>query len=348
MTVFFLICSAILLAVVESLSRRDDVRELHTEFHIDSTLTEPDEQVTLRFSIQNNSRLPVLYAALTLQIDPGIQVCEEESWLLRRAHRDYMGTRIRYHFYLLPREKFSGRLRISCMQRGQYGIGRYYLMRGDYMGLNPVLYNGDMELRLVCTAKHCEIPEPETLGGILGEAPIRRFILDDPCMLKGYREYTGHEPMKQISWMQTAKTGQLMVRQNDFVIDRNVSILINLEDAPKAAQEHSLELLRSVCEELEAQHIPYALFTNGDIVSLDEGLGRDRMLFIQRRIGLSRLVSHYSFTRLVDQYAFRQREYSKCILITPCLSPNVKASLPRLLQCTDREPMLLCGGDEEL
>lgn len=348
MTVFVLVCTVILLAIVESLSCRDDIRELLTDFSVDSALVEPDEQISLRFSVQNNSRWPVLFAALTLQIDPGVQICGEESWLSRHTRRDRTGTRIRYYFYLLPRKKFSGKLRVFCAHRGQYRIGRYYLMRCDYMGLDPVLKSEDMKLHLVCTARRCEIPEPKTLGGLMGEVPVRRFILDDPSMLKGYREYTGREPMKQISWMQTAKSGQLMVRQNDFIIDRNVSILVNMEEgAPAEVLERCLELLRSVCEELEAQRVPYALFTNGDVFSLDEGLGRNHVLYIQRRIGLSKLITYSSFSLLVDQYVFRPRENSSCIVITPSLSPNVKAALPRLLRCTGREPMLLCGGEGE-
>ena len=346
MIVFVLLFTTILLAVAEILSRRDEVRPLRAELSIDSTLIEPEEQVSLRFSVQNDSRWPVLYAALMLQFDPEILVCEEESWLSRHARRDSTGTQIRYYFFLLPHRRYSGKLRLTCARRGQYGIGRYYLMRSDFMGLAPVLKGEDIGLRLVCTAKRCQIPEPEALGGVLGEVPIRRFILDDPCMLKGYREYTGQEPMKQISWMQTAKTGQLMVRQNDFIIDRNVSILVNIEKAPEPALEHSLELLRSVCEELEAQRVPYALFSNGDIFSLDEGLGRERLLYIQRRIGLSRSISYISFTHLVDQYASLPRGYSSCVVITPRLSPAVKASLQRLQRCIGREPMLLCGGEE--
>ena len=347
MIVFVLICSAVLLAVVEGLSRRDDLRLLRTEFSVDSELTEPDEQVLLRFSVRNTSRWPVLYAELTLQIDPEIQICEEENWLRRYAHRDHTGTRIRYHFYLLPRKKFTGRVRISCRRRGRHVVGRYYLMRGDYMGLKPELYSGDTGLRIICTARCCEIPKPETPGGVMGEVPVRRYILDDPSMLKGYREYTGREPMKQISWMQTAKAGQLMVRQNDFIIDRSVSILVNMESAPEPAMERSLELLRSVCEELEMQQVPYALFTNGDVFSLEEGLGRNHILYIQRRIGLSRLVSYYSFARLTDRYVFKPRDNSSCIVITPCLTREVEASLRRLQSSIGREPMLLYGGDGE-
>lgn len=343
---FVLLSTLILLALVEYLSRRDDLRELCAQFSIDSTLTEPDEKVALRFTVRNASRWPVLFAGLTLMVDPAIRICEDEDWLRRYTHRDRIGTRIQFNFFLLPWQTFSGKVHVSCSRRGLYPIGRYYLTRGDFIGLSPTLNSGDTGLRLICTARRCEIPEPETLGGVMGEVPIRRFILDDPCMLRGYREYTGREPMKQISWMQTAKTGQLMVRQNDFIIDRNVSILLNMESAPASELERCLEILRSVCEELEAQRVPYALFTNGDVFSLDEGLGRNHVLFIHRRIGLSRLVSFWGFPRLVDQYVFRPRENSSCIVITPSLSPNVRAALPRLMRCTGREPLLLFGGEE--
>lgn len=345
MILFVTACTLILLAIAEHYSRRKDLRCLSVEFDIDSTLTEPDEIVTLRYTVRNTGRLPALSAGLTLMFNEEIRICEEESWLRRHARRSFLGTRIDRRFYLMPRQKLSGRLRVSCGRRGVFELGRYCLECGDLMGLHPLIITGDTGLRIVCTARRSEPTRPDTRGGILGEIPVRRFILDDPCMLRGYREYTGREPMKQISWMQTAKTGQLTVRQNDFIVDRNVSILFNMEAAPAAAQERCLELLRSVCEELEERCVPYGLFTNGDLFSLNEGLGKNRVFHIQRRIGMSRFVAFFSFSRLVDEYAFRPRENSSCIVITPCFSPGVAAALPRLSRCTGREPLLLCGEE---
>ena len=348
MIAFVFFVSLILLAGVEYFSRRDDLRKISVEFAIDSTLTEPDEKVTLRFSVRNESRWPVLYVGLMILLDQEIRVCEEEGWMRRHMPRDGSGARIQYHFYLLPGKTYEDKFRVACGKRGAYPVGHYYVTRGDFLGLNPVTDGATTGLRLVCTAKRCEIPEMDTRGGLLGENPIRRFILEDPCILRGYREYTGEEPMKQISWTQTAKTGELTVRQNDFIIDRNVAVLVNLESAPAAALERSLEILRSVCEELETQRVRYSLYSNGDVFSVKEGLGRQRVLYIERRIGLSRPTHFYGFSRLVDRYVFRPRENSSCIVITPCLSDDVKASLPRLARCVGREPLLLCGGDESL
>lgn len=346
MIIFIIVCSLLLLALMEYASRRDDLRHLHVEFSVDSPLTEPGEVVTLRYTVHNTSRWPVLCAALSLQLDPEVQFWEDEAPRQRTAHRDFLGTRIDHHFYLLPYRKFSGKARISFRQRGVYELGRYYLESGDLLGLSPVVRNGETELRVVCTAKRCELPELDTRGGLLGETSVRRFLFDDPSMLKGYREYTGREPMKQISWMQTAKTGQLIVRLNDYTVDRNVNILLNMESAPLSALERCMELLRSVCEELEAQRVPYALFSNGDVFSLKEGLGRSHLFYIQRRIGLSRLGAFFGFSTLVDRYVRHPRENSSCIVITPSRSASVEAALPRLRQYCGREPTLLCGGDK--
>ena len=344
---FVLLCSLLLTALAEFLSRRDGLRHLHVVFSIDSRLTEPDEAVTLRYTVTNTSRFPILYAGLSLQLDPEVQLCEDADWMAAHASRDYLGTRVDHHFYLPAYRRFSGRIRISFRRRGVYELGRYYLESGDLLGLRPLVREGEPDIRVVCTSRCCALPELETFGGYLGDISVRRFIMDDPSMLRGYREYTGREPMKQISWMQTAKTGALTVRQNDFTVDRNVSVLVNLESAPLPELERCMELLRSVCEELEAQHIPYGLYSNGDLFSLREGLGRHHLFYIQRKIGMSRLGALFGFSMLVDSYVRLQRENSSCIIITPRLTPAVEAALPRLRRCSGREPRLLCGGGSE-
>lgn len=345
MIIFVMVCTLILLGLAEHASRRDDLRRLHVKFSIDSELTEPDEVVTLRYTVYNTSRLPVLYAGLSLELDPEVVICEDETWLAEHAHRDFLGTRIDHHFYLLPYRRFRGKVRISFRKRGTYELGRYYLERGDLLGLNPVVVSGFPEIRVVCTSRRCGLPALDTRGGILGDVPVQRFLFDDPSMLKGYREYTGREPMKQISWMQTAKAGRLIVRQNDFTVDRNVSIFLNMESAPLPELERCLELLRSVCEALEDEHVPYSFYSNGDVFSLEEGLGRSHLFCIQRRIGLSRLGAIFGFGRLVDRYARHPHENSSCIVITPRRSEAVEDAIPRLRLCSGNEPTLLLGAE---
>ena len=43
MILFIIVCSLLLLAMAEFLSRREKLRHLHVEFSLDSKLAEPDE-----------------------------------------------------------------------------------------------------------------------------------------------------------------------------------------------------------------------------------------------------------------------------------------------------------------
>ena len=131
--------------------------------------------------------------------------------------------------------------------------------------------------------------------------------MDDPTMFLGYREYTGREPMKQISWKQTAKAGRLMVRVNDYTSDRVVTILVNMYSSLRPQLENCLKLVRTVCEQLEEAKIPYELMTNGDLLSVHEGMGREHLFYILRRIGISRLAGFTSFGSLIDRCVRRRR-----------------------------------------
>lgn len=344
MIAFVLLCTMLLLWLAENLSRRDTLRYLHVHFEVDSKLVEPDEAITLRYTVTNTSRWPVLYAAFSLQLGQAVQIREEEDWCRLHLSREFTGDRIDHHFYLAPYQRFSGKFRFSVRSRGVHELGNYYLENGDLLGINPVVHSGDIGCRIVCTARRRDLSEVPSLGGDLGDISVRRFILDDPCMLLGYREYSGREPMKQISWLQTAKTGQLIVRRNDYTVDRNVTILVNMDAAPPPVMERCLETVRTVCELLEERKIPYGLRTNGDLFSLYEGLGRQHLFFIQRRIGLSRLTGYVSFSSLVDDCC-RRRQNSSFLVVTPVLSDTVRSSLHRLRRCSDMDLYILYGGE---
>ena len=343
---FVIFFSILLLALIELLSRREDLRHLHISFELDSRLVEPGEEICLRYTVRNTSRWPLLYAGLTLRLDPVFLVCEDEEWMRRHATVDFTGTRIDHHFYLLGNRKFSGKLRFSVKERGLHDFGRYYLESGDFLGLRPVLRDGPVDLRIICTAQTCEAPHFETLGGELGNVSVHRFILDDPSLVMGYREYSGREPMKQISWNQTAKAGHLMVRQNDFTTDRIAEVIVNMDPTHAPWMERCLSLTRTVCERLEAEKVPYALQSNGDLFSLPEGLGKGHLFFIQRRLGLSRLTGYTGFASLIDRCILQRQMSCTYIIITPSTDDAFEAALSRLRRYTDREPIVLCGGEK--
>lgn len=345
MTLFFLVFILLIMALAEYASRRDDLRHIHISFDIDSKLIEPDELVTLRYTVTNTSPLPILYAGLTLQFAPELVIHTDDERLRTQITRDFTGTRIDQHFYLMPYQRFRGKLQLSVQRRGVYELCSYYLETGDLLGLKPVIRSGSTDFHIVCTARNTAIPALQPRGGFLGDISVRRFIIDDPCMLRGYREYSGREPMKQISWLQSARTGTLTVRQNDFTVDRNVTVLVNMDAEAPRLMEHCMELLRQVSEALEAERIPYSLYSNGDLSSLSEGVGRGHMHFVQRKIGLSRLTAYYSFSTLVDRCLRRRTNNNSYIVITASQTAETRAGLAKLQRYSDHELCVLYGGE---
>ena len=346
MIAFVLLCTVLILGLVEYASRREDLRRLQVTFSLDTQLTEPGETATLRYTVRNTSAFPLLYAGLTLSLEPVFTLREDEAFTRRRVREGFEGTRISHSFYLGPRQQFTGRLRFSVKKRGYYTLGRYYLESGDFLGLRPALRGEEIGCGIICTAAPCSPPVIRALGGELGLVSVRRFLQDDPSMVLGYRDYTGREPMKQISWNQSARAGRLIVRQNDFTTDRAAAILVNMDPSRPALMERCLSLTASVCRWLEREKIPYSLQSNGDLFSLKAGLGSSHLFFIERRIGLSRLTGYTGFPDLIDQALAQRRSGCTYIVLTPFRGKGFPEAVGRLARHTDQKPIVICAEEE--
>lgn len=134
------------------------------------------------------------------------------------------------------------------------------------------------------------------LGGYLGEFAVRKSLFEDPILTLGFREYTGREPFRSISWTQSARLGRLLVREQECTMDLSCSVLLNTEYSGREGSMELLEqcfsLVRSICEELEGRRIPYDFRTNGVIAGamgnwnqVDEGLGAGHLETVLEGLG---------------------------------------------------------------
>ncbi len=339
----FLIVAIVL--VVEAVSLWGNTRRLEVEFDVDTTLVEPGEIATLRYAVRNPHPLPLLFVGFSLYLEPEVKVCEDAAFCRQHVAKRDTGTKVGHHFFLPAHGVFTGKVRFSLNRRGLRELGRCFVETGDFLGLFPIINADPISKKVVCTAEKCSEEELSFPGGEMGDLSVRRFILDDPTMLLGYRAYTGREPMKQISWNQTAKVGQLMVRQNDFTTDRVALILVDMDDLLRLQMEHCLKLVRTVTEQLEAAKIPYGLMSNGDLLSIPEGVGREHLFFILRRLGLSRLTRFTGFPSLIERCVRMRRSNCSYIVIAPEDSPERRAWIEYLGSHVDSQPVVLVPGE---
>lgn len=339
---YALLCVTLTLGIVEYRSLKRWNQRVSFRCQLDMRLSEPGETVTLRYRICNTGFWPMSSVSLSFLFDKELEILEE-GW------QETEGKAVRDLFTvnscLLPHRVLQGKVRLACRERGLYSVGRVYLETGDFLGLRPVVRSFDLPVSLVCTAAPVQdVPRLEPLGGFLGDVSVRRFILEDPSLVLGYREYSGREPIKAISWTQTAKTGRLMVKNHDFTVDVDVAVLVDLEACSKPVAERCLSLVRTVCDELEGLRIPYTVHSNGDLYSTQKGVGKTHNFEIQRRIGLSRFMRLLGFSHILDRSAAdaHRRGY---IVVVPALTQEIAAGVRRLQAASGTRVCVLTGEE---
>lgn len=344
--IYVLIFGVILIfAVLEILSLRLSERSVFTRLETDLSLCAPEEEVTLRYTVTNRSFLPLLFVGLSVYFDEDVEVCPPDGtgqkWTLRK---DFSGVYAEQRMRLMPHSRRTGVVHFRIRRRGLHTLGLHYVETGDYLGIKTSVRTVEGTERIVCTAQNWdEEPEFKPLGGLLGEVSVMRFIHDDPCLIVGFRDYTGREPMKQISWYQSAKTGKLTVKQQDHTADANVAVLVNLEGGSRPELERCLSITRSVCEKLESQRIPYLFRSNGDLWDVPEGIGRSHLFPILRAIGLSRLSCFTPFAALVDR-CVREGNADRTYIVITDRAPD--SPLQKLQAHSEHRIVLFCGREE--
>ena len=133
-------------------------------------------------------------------------------------------------FALRGRQKCRRVWRVRCEKRGVFSVNDVSVSASDLFGLcRPT-----MVVRSAQSVRVLPIPADISCGELsreafIGDIAVRRFVLPDPFMISGAREYTGREPMNRIHWAQTARTGRPMVYSSEFTTERTMLIVMNMQ-----------------------------------------------------------------------------------------------------------------------
>ena len=286
MTVFFVLAAALLAVLLQWLSTRRGLGDVGGDCRFSTRLAEAGEPFSLVVTLTNRGRGLLPFLRFQLQVPPGVAVAQERgvSPLLRG------GAAVSATTWLGPRQRFEKRIPASAGARGRYLLQGLKVSGGDFLGLSEYTESFGWGDELVVPPR--EAPQAEVdafFGGFLGDVSVSRFLFEDPVLTLGYREYTGREPMKMISWVQSARSGSLMVKKFDYTLEPSVCVMLNVDDPGAApdALEQCFSLTRSVCRRLEDQGVKYAFRTN---VRISGGDGR--LVHHQRGAGPAPLPGH--------------------------------------------------------
>lgn len=305
----------------------------------DKKLVEPKELFHLEVTLQNKSRqlIPFLRVeenfadAMTPQLSTATQTA-------RRSHH------VEFTAWIRPRQAAVYKIPLTISKRGRYVLQQFQLYSGDFLGLKEQVRSCGTFHEVVAVPE--EFPSTalsDLFGGFLGDVSVNRFIMEDPVLTLGYREYTGREPMKIISWTQSARSNRLMVKKYDYTAEPSVSVVLNTDCGGPAVPElleTCFSIARSVCSMLENQKLKYSFSSNcipaGDLSgsrSLTEGLGQQHFYGILEYLGQATYDYNMNIEQLLEKEAARNTS-AGCILITPGNKTEPARPLNRLREAT--------------
>ena len=324
--ILFFILFLIVAAIIERWSIKHSLDGVRYDARLSAQLVEPGEEFQLITTVRNYSRRFIPFVRISEIVPRDVAVDAKKSV----SGFDDAHARLNSTIYMMPRQKMTRSLSVSLPRRGRYVFGGATLFGGDFLGLSERVRYAKMEREAVVLPKRIATDDfNQALGGFMGDISVNRFILEDPVLTLGFREYTGREPMKQISWPVTARTGRMMVKNYDHTLDVTVSVVLNIDSVIQGVDCHPYmetcySMARSVCEMLEDKRITYAFSTNAKAVNqlgpweyVSDGLGASHLAAILEGLGRAGYVARSSRHALMDDVRRRAESGRAHIIITP-------------------------------
>ena len=312
------------------------------------SMVEVDEEFFLESTITNSKGIPITSLQTGEFMPKEIAFSDKRNQLTTIQS----GIAMVSNAYVMPRKNLVRRIRVSLPRRGRYHFHGATLTAGSLLGLSTKEENVRFIREVILPPKPFQSVELEKmLATYLGDVSVTRFILEDPILTVGFREYTGREPMRSISWKQTATVGKLMVKNYDHTLDLTVTVILNvntLNQNYKESFETLFSMTRSVCEFLETMKTPYRFVTNvttnNDINHksvIPDGLGGSHLATVMELLARATYNYYDNFVEMIAKVARGAEQGRSHILLTPEVPQEVEPFLRKLRARTGREILIL-------
>ncbi|MFF2479506.1 DUF58 domain-containing protein [Paenibacillus sp. NPDC058071] len=227
---WFGIFAILILFVQARLFARYSLRRITYSRHFQKQACFRGEQLELIEQLSNEKWLPVPWLRVESQLSSGLTFKKQDnldvsSGQLLQNHKSF--------FTLKPYTKVTRRHKITAAKRGRYRLQSVTLTGSDLLGTRymtkQLKLDGDGELIVYPLPAEVPVHELPT-SSWQGDRSVRRWIVEDPFVVTGARDYRPGDSYKQVNWKATARAGRLQVHQYDFTADRKLMIYLNGED----------------------------------------------------------------------------------------------------------------------
>lgn len=346
----FVILAVVLALVLEKLLVGKDLDVIEADHRPDVRVAEPGEEFRIRVTLKNKSRRFVPFLRYRETFEGAICPAEESKAVASGGRGEQA---VVFTTWLRPRQTVKYAIPVTVSRRGRYILREGKLSCGDFLGLKEWTRSCGQFREVVAAPKAVPMePLAEMFGGFMGEMSVNRFIMEDPVLTLGYREYTGREPMKMISWTQSAKGAGLMVKKYDYTLEPTVSVLLNIdtgEEPKEELLESCYSLARTVCAMLEQRGVKYDFTSNSVLAGAPseptgEGLGQRHFYGVLEHLGRATNQHNLTMEQLLSKEAARGTAAGR-ILITPGEGAEPVRAMNRLREAAGGNLLVIRGTE---
>lgn len=266
--------------------------------------------------------------------------------------------RVTSSFTLRGYQRTTRRWHLACLKRGVFTTENVTLVSGDLLNFRVVSIPVRVNASLTVYPEIIDLEEVFTPVNFLqSDNIVRRWIVDDPFIVAGARDYTGSDPLNRIHWPATAREGRLMIRKNDFTAQNSLAILLNMQSKPdeyadiiyKDKAELGIKAAATLLNRALEAGMPVRLATNGCIPeeqnrTILTGEAADR----EHAAGLLKILAKLTMRTVKDFEYFMEDitdviTNSRVIIITPYVSRQLGEQIRRLQDASNTVGVILLG-----
>ncbi|MBP7343925.1 MAG: DUF58 domain-containing protein [Clostridia bacterium] len=223
--------------------------------------------------INNNKNVFVPWLKADIHASKWLQFANTSSSIIDEERCVSSGFSLKGH------QKVTRRWYTRCAKRGVFTIVNTTLTAGDLLGIMQDSEAFPANTRLMVFPGVLRLEEAFFSNkDLMGDMMVKRFIMDDPFIIKGTREYVQGDPLNRVNWKATARMQKLMVRENDFTAKKGITVLLNIKSYAleyidvkyKDVIELGIKVVNTILERGYGMGFPLRLGTNAGIMSNPE------------------------------------------------------------------------------
>jgi len=235
-------------------------RHLTTAFRFSGKEAFVGDALVLHAEVANRKILPLPWLAMEYELSEHLRFDEEVE----------IGASIKQSvFSVMGYRRVRRKMRFTCTRRGVYRLRRIKLSASN------LLHTQTFVKQVLCTAELTVFPklldQYEDLSFIINHVDamltVRALINPDPFTFRGLREYTTHDPLRNINFKATAVAGELMVNIYAPTSSKQLEIILDLAHPPGYTNddvfEHAISLAATLAQKYLSDEVQVGLMTNG-------------------------------------------------------------------------------------